>query len=109
MAHFRNKTVFITGASSGIGAALAHEFARRGAAVGLAARRVDRLEQLATRIRADGGRAMAVPCDVTQDGSVERAIATTRDELGPIDVAIANAGFGVMGPFQRLTLDDHRR
>ena len=109
MSSFAGKTVFITGASSGIGAALAREFARQGAAVALAARRVDRLETLVSELGAGGRRAIALACDVTKDGDVERAVAEARAALGPIDVAVANAGFGVVGPFERLTLDDHRR
>ena len=109
MGRFNIKTVLITGASSGIGAALAHEFVREGAAVALAARRTDRLESLAGQIRSRGGRAIAVTCDVTKDGDVERAVADTRAALGPVDIAVANAGFSVVGAFERLELEDHRR
>lgn len=101
--------VLITGASSGIGAALAREFARRGADVVLAARRVERLEALAEEIRRGGRRALAVVCDVTRDGDVERAVAAARSAFGRVDVVVANAGFGVVGDVERLTLDDYRR
>jgi NAD(P)-dependent dehydrogenase (short-subunit alcohol dehydrogenase family) len=50
-----------------------------------------------------------VPCDVTRDGDVERAVAAARESFGRLDVAVANAGFGVVGPVARLTLDDYRR
>lgn len=109
MGRFDGKTVFITGASSGIGAALAREFARQGAAVALAARRVDRLESLAAELRMGGRRAVALGCDVTKDGDVERAVADARAALGPLDIAVANAGFSVVGAFERLELEDHRR
>jgi short-subunit dehydrogenase len=101
--------VFITGASSGIGAALAREFASQGAAVALLARRAERLRALAAEIRVDGGHALAIPCDVTREGDLERAVALTVAGLGPIQVVVANAGFGVTGPFRKLRLDDYRR
>lgn len=101
--------VFITGASSGIGSALAREFASQGAAVALLARRAERLRTLAAEIRATGGHALAIPCDVTREGDLERAVALTVAGLGPIYVVVANAGFGVAGPFAKLRLDDYRR
>jgi short-subunit dehydrogenase len=100
--------VFITGASSGIGAALAREFARAGADLALAARRVDRLAALAAEIEATGRRALVLPCDVTVDGDLAGAAARTRATLGRIDVVVANAGFGVAGPLEALTLADYR-
>lgn len=103
------QVVFITGASSGIGAALAREFARRGADLVLAARRTDRLERLVQELQGGGRRAISVACDVTKDGDVERAVAAARSAFGRIDVVVANAGFGVVGPVERLTLDDYRR
>jgi NAD(P)-dependent dehydrogenase (short-subunit alcohol dehydrogenase family) len=103
------KVVLITGASSGIGAALAREFARRGAAVALAARRRERLEDLREEIHAAGGKALSLPCDVTRDGDLERAVAATVATFGRLDFAVANAGFGVAAPLARLTLADYRR
>lgn len=106
---FLGKSVFITGASSGIGASLALAFVREGARVGLAARRVDRLEELCARIEAQGGQAVAVVCDVTQRASVEAAVAKVAEAFGGIDVAVVNAGFGVGGPFLRVSTDAFRR
>jgi len=106
---FVDNAVFITGASSGIGAALAREFAREGGDVALAARRLDRLEALAAEIRAIGRRAVAIPCDVTRDGDLERAAALARAAFGKLDVVVANAGFGVVGALESLSLDDYRR
>lgn len=103
------KAVFITGASSGIGEALARRAAQRGAAVVLTARRTDRLEALAAEIRDAGGRALAIAADVTRDGDMEAAAARARGVFGGLDVVIANAGFGVTGDFADLTLDDYRR
>jgi short-subunit dehydrogenase len=102
------QVAFITGASSGIGAALAREFARRGAAVALAARRADRLQALAAELGGDGC-ALALACDVTRDGDLEEALGRARDALGPVSILVANAGFGVLGPLDRLTLADYRR
>jgi short-subunit dehydrogenase len=106
---FAGNAVFITGASSGIGAALALEFAREGADVVLAARRRDRLESLAAEIGAIGRRAVVAPCDVTREGDLERAAAAGRAAFGKLDVVVANAGFGVTGLLERLSLDDYRR
>ena len=106
---FAGNAVFITGASSGIGAALAREFAREGADVALTARRLDRLEALAAEIAKTGHRAMVIPCDVTRDGDLERAVDRTRAAFGKLDVVVANAGFGVSGTLESLSLDDYRR
>jgi short-subunit dehydrogenase len=109
MARFSGQVVFITGASSGIGAALAKAFARQGADVALVARRVDRLEALASEIKQSGCRAIAIRGDVRVDGDLERAVGEARQALGKIDVVVANAGFGVVGPLHTLTLEDYRR
>lgn len=109
MKQFAAGVVFITGGSSGIGAALARRFAREGAAVALAARRVERLQALAAELTAAGAHVVAVSCDVTIDGDVEAAMAQARQALGPISVVVANAGFGVVGRVDRLGLDDYRR
>jgi len=106
---FEGKRVFITGASSGIGAALALEFARQGARVALAARREDRLEESRRRVETAGGEALVAVCDVRDRASLDAAVAKTVQAFGGIDVAIANAGFDVNGPFEQLDTDDHRR
>jgi short-subunit dehydrogenase len=103
------KVAFITGASSGIGAALAEEYALRGADIVLTARRIDRLEELASKIEDRGQRALAIACDVAVDGGLDRAVERAVDEFGRIDRVIANAGFGVAGALARLELDDFRR
>lgn len=109
MTQFHNKVVFITGASAGIGAALAREFAHQGADLVLTARRVDRLDTLAQEIQKLGRKALPLACDVTQDGDLETAVQTALKEFGKIDIVIANAGFGVAGKLKKLTLGDYRR
>jgi short-subunit dehydrogenase len=109
VAGFERQVAFVTGASSGIGAALARELAHQGADVALVARRADRLDALAVEIQTRGRRAVALACDVTRDGDLEAAVAETRARLGPIDILVANAGFGVLGRLDRLTLSDYRR
>jgi short-subunit dehydrogenase len=100
--------VFITGASAGIGAAVAREAARQGADVVLAARRQERLQTLAAEIESMGKRALIARCDVTRDGDLEAVVAKAQQEFGHIDYVIANAGFGVIGPFESLTMEDYR-
>lgn len=95
---FTGKVVAITGASSGIGAATARRLANRGAAVVLGARRADRLDALATQIRAAGGRASAVTVDVTDVGDLQRLVDTAVSEYGRLDVLISNAGIGPISP-----------
>src|SRR2546423_1661535 len=96
-AFFREKSVLITGASSGIGEELAWQLAQADSKLTLAARRREALETLAARIMAAGKtRPLVVDCDVTRDGDLERAVAETVRQCGKLDVAIANAGFGVV-------------
>lgn len=109
MSAFAGQVAFITGASSGIGAALARELAREGAALVLAARRIDRLAAVAAEIERSGTPCLTVACDVTADGDLERAVARGYERFGRIDVVVANAGFGVVGPLASLTLADYRR
>jgi short-subunit dehydrogenase len=93
MADISGRRAVITGASSGLGAALAAELARRGAAVGLVARRQERLEEHAATIRAAGGTAAWQVADVTDRQGLHGALDRLETELGGADVAVANAGF----------------
>jgi short-subunit dehydrogenase len=88
----------ITGASSGIGLELARQLARAGTKVALVARRQDLLEGVASEIRAQGGTALAVPCDVRERMHMHAAVGTAARELGPIDLLIVNAGVGHVVP-----------
>jgi len=98
-----NKTVIITGASSGIGEAVALRLTKSGAAVVLGARRVERLQSLAARIEAEGGKVSAFPCDVTKRTDLEKIAAHALEKFGSIDVLVNNAG--VM-PISRLDMYD---
>src|SRR5437660_5814703 len=88
------KVVLITGASSGIGRALGIELARRGASVGLLARRRDLLNDLVEEVKGFGGRALALPADVTHADQVKAAACELRRQFGYIDLLVANAGVG---------------
>jgi short-subunit dehydrogenase len=108
--YFLGKAVLITGASSGLGEELARQLAQQGALLTLAARRAEVLARLGGSIReATGASPLVIECDVTRDGDVERAVAETVAERGKLDIAFANAGFGVAGTFAKLTLADYRR
>lgn len=89
-----HRTAFITGASSGIGAALARKLASEGIEVALAARRAEALEELAGAIRGAGGRARTYPVDVRQVDDVQETLRRADDEMGGIDLVVANAGVG---------------
>lgn len=109
MSRFNHKVILITGASAGIGAALAQEFALLGASLILLARRKERLSAIAKTIDPSGERVLTIECDVTQDGDLEKAVALVRKKFGKIDVAIANAGWSLKGNLEELNLDDYRR
>ena len=94
MSDWKNRVVLLTGASSGIGEALALALANRGATLGLLARREDMLRDLAQRCDDAGGRSRVFPADVTDPDSVQSAADALRKEFGHIDVLIANAGVG---------------
>ena len=88
------RVVIVTGASSGIGRALASRLALSGHRVGLIARRGDLIAEAASEINASGGVAAAAVADVSDRPALRLAIATLEQELGPAGVLVANAGFG---------------
>lgn len=100
------KVVFITGASSGIGRALAIELGRRGATLGLLARRADALRELAREVEQAGGRALALPADVRDAAAVRAAADELRARFERIDVLIANAGIATTAHITELRAED---
>ena len=102
MTFWSNKVVLITGASSGIGRGLAIELARRGTHLGLTARRKEVLEELVNEIRDAGGHALALTADVQDADAMKNAAQRLENEVGPIDILIANAGIGTNTAAARL-------
>jgi 3-oxoacyl-[acyl-carrier protein] reductase len=99
-----NKIAFITGGGRGIGRAVALGYAREGAHVVVAARTGSEVEAVADEVRALGQRALAVPCDVTDEAQVKTAISAALAEFGRVDVLVNNAGIGNVRPIHGLTL-----
>jgi short-subunit dehydrogenase len=94
-ANFKDQVVVVTGASSGIGEALAYHLARAGASLALAARSADRLETVAAECRRLGAKAASVPTDVSDERQCKALVASTLSAYGRIDALVNNAGFGV--------------
>lgn len=99
------RPALVAGASSGIGEATAIDLAARGFPVALGARRVEKLEQIVDKIRADGGEAIAVHLDVTDPDSVKAAVEQTTSELGDIEVLVAGAGDTYFGKLDAISTE----
>ena len=107
---FKNQVVLITGASAGIGEALAQEFASQRASLVLLARRTERLTNIAQKIDSTGNKVLTITCDVTKDGDLERAVESAHSKFNQkIDIAIANAGWSLKGNVEDITVADYRR
>ncbi len=107
MALLEGQVAMVTGAGRGFGRAIAEKLASEGAQVALLSRSLGQLDQVAEAIRAAGGKAIAVRCDVTDPKSIEHAVTVVEDLLGPIDLMINNAGVpGPFGPIWEVDADE---
>lgn len=102
----RGSVALVTGASAGIGEAIASDLAGRGARVAMVARRRERLEALARQVEAGGGEAMPVGADVTSDVEVAEAVAKVREAWGPVDLLVNNAGTGLLSRLEETPVDE---
>jgi short-subunit dehydrogenase len=105
MSKLKNKVVLITGASSGFGENAALLFAKEGCKVVLAARRIDRLQNLSAKIQDMGGEAIAIPVDIVDSVEVDNMVKTTLDLYGHIDILFNNAGIGRVDWFENHSLE----
>jgi short-subunit dehydrogenase len=105
----RGRVAIVTGASSGIGLAVARRLAREGAAVVLGARRTDRLTDAVAQIRAAGGRAEAETSDVTSEADMARLVARAQSAFGGVHIMVCNAGFGYYGSVEDTPPEVMRR
>jgi len=103
------KVAIITGASSGIGEAIARLLAREGARLTLAARRKERIEALARTLEEGGARVLAHPTDVAEQGQVEAMVKATLDAFGQVDILVNNAGIMPISPLAEAQVDDWSR
>lgn len=108
MPDLAGKVALVTGASSGIGEATAREFAREWARVALFARREDRLEAVADKIRREGGQVMVCIGDVTDPGAVRAAVESVLAQWKRLDLLVNNAGRGLAAPFEAVTAQEFR-
>ena len=103
------KVVFITGASAGIGRAIAEEMAQYDAKLILTARREDRLNDIKNQIGRYSANIISSPCDVTKEQDLQTAIELAHEQLGKIDIVVANAAIPMSGKFESLKLEDYRK
>lgn len=105
----KNTVALVTGASSGIGLAIATQLADAGATVALVARRKEHLDKLVTTIAARGGKALAVPADISKPDAAKAAVETAVRELGRLDILVNNAGAFTYGPSEHADVKDWDR
>ncbi len=102
----KDKVAIITGASSGLGRSAAMALSDEGASVAVFARRKEKLENLVKEIEEKGGKAIAVPCDVTDEEAVKTGVEKVIESFGKVDILINNAGIAVRGGVHELSLED---
>ena len=105
----KTETVVVTGASAGLGRAIAREFGKHKANVGLIARGVDGLNAAKREIEAAGGRALVLPTDVADAKAVEQAAARVEEEFGPIDIWVNDAMASVFSPVKEMLPEEYKR
>jgi NAD(P)-dependent dehydrogenase (short-subunit alcohol dehydrogenase family) len=98
------KTAVITGGGTGIGKAIALEFAKAGVDVAIASRSMEHLEPVAKEIKSLGRKALAIPTDLRKEETVEDMVAKTMEEFGHIDILVNNSGTAFLAPFENITL-----
>jgi len=108
MAELSGKAVAITGASSGIGEATALTLAKAGASVALGARRKDRIDELAARIEDEGGTAVALEVDVSDEAAARGFVEAAHERFGRLDTLVNNAGVMLLGPVEQADSEDWR-
>ena len=101
MQRFQDRTVIVTGGGGGIGGASCRRFAAEGAKVAVFDLNLEAAEAVAAGIRAEGGQAQALRCDITDRGQVDAAVAQAEAAFGPVDVLVNNAGWDVFKPFTK--------
>ena len=102
MPRFADRPVVVTGGAGGIGGATCRRFGAEGARVAVFDLNLEAAEKVAADIRAAGGQALALRCDITDRAGVDAAVAAAEAQLGPIDVLVNNAGWDIFRPSPRL-------
>src|SRR5665213_4314656 len=105
----RNQVVMVTGASAGLGRAIAHEFAKRGARIGLIARNEEALEACSNEVFQYGGEALVLPLDVSDAAAVDQAASLLEERFGPIDVWVNDAMVSVFSPVKEMKPEEYKR
>jgi 3-oxoacyl-[acyl-carrier protein] reductase len=109
MGKLDDKVAIVTGAASGIGAAIATRFTREGAAVAIVDRDIDRAQALAIELKQVGARVLSFQADITDPTEVDAMVKATVDNFGPLDILVASAGIGIQKPFLETSLADWNR